>query len=119
MLYFASCCLRRFTHANQAKTTKSNPEYALLTWCIQDCLHKFWVSLQQVLANFPNKWIGIFLRMVVMPFGVPIGPPKDNLDKKVANIFTKPNSLRTSLLSSVYINNLNNNEVGKLEQVFN
>ncbi len=110
-LYLASCVLKRFD--DEGRREEDAP---LMHWAMQDCLHKLEVALTELLDNFPNKWIGFKLKLVIMPFGHKFKRPSDSLDHKVAQLLQTPNDARTRLGKGQYLARIKGSLLGDLEQ---
>lgn len=109
MMYLASCAVKRFEDQGRPPEDR-----ILLEWAIQESLSIFWIQMQRLLDNFPNKWIGFCLRFIVMPFGKSVSKPNDKLDRKVAEILTSENPARDRLIEGIYLTPEPNNWVHQL-----
>ena len=110
MMYLASCALKRFE--DQGRQSEDKP---LLDWAICDTMNTFWQSVDELLHNFPNKWIACLLRLIVMPLGKRAHKPSDKLSQKVAHILTSPNAARERLIYGAYLTAEDNNQAGLWE----
>ncbi|MEM9056488.1 MAG: acyl-CoA dehydrogenase domain-containing protein [Pseudomonadota bacterium] len=59
-------------------------------------------NLDAVLRNFPRRWLGRLLRVVVFPFGRPYRAPPDALDATVAQLLLVPSAARERLTAGLY-----------------
>lgn len=96
MMYMASAAIKRFEDQNQPQE-----DVPLLNWSIEHCLAQYWQAMEDVLNNFPNKWVGILLKVIIMPLGKRAKAPSDKLTKKIAYLFAEPTGTRTRLLQEV------------------
>lgn len=110
-LYLASCVLKRFD--DDGRREEDAP---LMHWAMQDSLYRLEMSLDELLDNFPNQWLGLGLKLVIMPFGKKYQRPSDNLDHKVAKILQTPNDSRTRLGKGQYLARIEGSLLGDLEQ---
>jgi acyl-CoA dehydrogenase len=110
MMYLASCSLKHFE--DQGRQIEDKP---LLDWAICDTMNIFWQSVDDLINNFPNKWIACFLRLIVMPLGKRAHRPSDKLGQKVAHILTSPNAARERLIYGAYLTAEENNQAGLWE----
>ncbi|WP_060481536.1 acyl-CoA dehydrogenase [Pseudomonas sp. NBRC 111119] len=78
-LYLASAALKRYHD-------QGSPEYLqpLLRWAMEESLGKAEHALDSLLDNFPNRFVGCALRVLVFPFGRRHTGPSDELDAEVA-----------------------------------
>ncbi len=97
-LYLASCTLRHF--ATQDRPEEDLP---LMHWACQQSLYQAEESLDRLLQNFPNPWMGMGLRLIVFPLGRQFKTPSHKLDRKVAKTLFNPASVRDRLTAGIYI----------------
>ena len=84
-LYLASAALKRYHDLGQP-----GEQEPLLRWALEDCLCKAEQALAGTLSNFPNRWLGHALHLLVFPFGARHKGPSDALDAEVAAILGRP-----------------------------
>ncbi|TNI02249.1 acyl-CoA dehydrogenase domain-containing protein, partial [Aeromonas jandaei] len=70
----------------------------------------------ELLRNFPNRWIGLALRAVVLPLGRDMKRPSDKLDNQVARLLQTPSETRSRLAKGQYLTREEGNPFGLLEQ---
>ena len=68
-----------------------------------------------VLANFPNRFVAAWMRMLVFPKGLTLNAPFDKVGAKVAAILITPGAARDRLTAGAYIPRDENDVVGRLE----
>jgi len=80
-LYLSSAALKRYHDLG-------SPEHIqpLLRWAMEESLGKAEQALDKLLDNFPNRFIGCALRVLVFPFGRRHTGPSDELDAEVAQL---------------------------------
>ena len=80
-LYLASAALKRYHDLGY-------PEYSqpLLQWAMEESLGHAERALEELLGNFPNRFIGCALRVLIFPLGRRHKGPSDALDAQVAEI---------------------------------
>lgn len=110
-LYLGSCVLKRFD--DEGRRVDDLP---LMHWAMQDCLHKLETALEELLNNFPNKWLGFALKLIIMPMGKQFTKPSDKLDHQVATILQTPGDARTRLGKGQYLSRQAGSLMGDLEQ---
>lgn len=78
-LYLGSAALKRYHDLG-------SPEHMqpLLRWALEESLAKAEHALDRLLENFPNRFVGCALRVLVFPFGRRHSGPSDALDAEVA-----------------------------------
>lgn len=110
-LYLASAALKRFADEGRQKS-----DLPLLHWALQDALYKAQLAIDELLRNFPNRWIGLALRVVAMPLGRDLQKPGDRLDQQVARLLQTPCEARSRLARGQYLTREEGNPFGLLEQ---
>jgi acyl-CoA dehydrogenase len=109
-LYLASATLKRFN--DEGRQPEDLP---LLQWAVEDALFKAQEALKDLLNNFPIRWLGATLNVLLMPWGAPLRKPSDKLDQKVAELLQIPSEARSRLGNGQYLTNHPDNPVGRLE----
>jgi acyl-CoA dehydrogenase len=84
-------------------------------WGVQDSLHKAEQALDDLLRNFPNRFIAGAMRFVVFPFGRVHTAPSDRLDHQLAKILQVPSATRSRLGRGQYLTPSEHNPIGLLE----
>jgi acyl-CoA dehydrogenase len=87
----------------------------LVEWTAKYCLHQVQVALDEVLRNFPIKWLGVVLRHSIFPLGLSLRPPNDALGHRVAALLLRPGEARDRLTKGIYINDDPDDITGCLE----
>lgn len=113
MMYVLSAVLKRFQDqgANQS-------DLPLLNWSAKYCLAKFWQAMDELLFNLPQRAIGIFLRVMVMPFGIPCKAPSDALNREVSDVLTTLSDARARLVGNSFISTTEGDSIACLEKAF-
>jgi acyl-CoA dehydrogenase len=80
-LYLSSAALKRYHDLG-------SPEHMrpLLRWAMEESLGQAENALDRLLDNFPNRFVGCALRVLVFPFGRRHTGPSDELDAQVAEL---------------------------------
>ena len=112
-LYFASAVLKRFHHSGEPSA-----ERPLVDWCCQQLFYDCDVAIEGILANFPMRWVGRILRLLLQPFGLRQKKPSDALGAQLASILTKPSELRSQLTRFVFAEDVPCCPLGRLEKAF-
>src|SRR5260370_39572490 len=98
MLYLASATLKRFEDEG-----RQDADLPLLDWSLQDSLFRAAEALHGVLANYPVRLVGWFLRLVTFPLGRHFAPPSDALGHEVARLLIAPSAARDRLCAGMYL----------------
>lgn len=110
-LYLASAALKYF-HDNN----KPNDEEDYVNWSIHWCLYKIQTACDDVLNNFPIKWIGKLLHFVIFPFGKAYYAPQDKLHQRLLTAMLAPSPLRDRLTQHCYLSDKPDNLCFQLDK---
>lgn len=110
-LYLSSATLKRYESDGRIAD-----DLPLVHWGLQDSLKQTELAIDEFLANFPNKFIGKALRLIIMPFGRVRKAPSDKLDSQVAQILQTPSETRSRIGRNQYFNASEFNAAGRIEQ---
>ena len=110
LLYMASATVKRYHDEGRQKE-----DLPLLTWALHDSFFKLQVAMDGVIANFPNRFIGAVLRLLVFPKGLTLDATHDKLGSRVAEILMTPGAARDRLTSGAYIPDDVDDVIGRLE----
>ncbi|MEG0860865.1 MAG: acyl-CoA dehydrogenase [Pseudomonas sp.] len=112
-LYLSSAALKRYHDLG-------SPDHLqpLLRWAMEESLGQAEKALDRLLDNFPNRFLGCALRLVVFPFGRRHTGPSDALDAEVAALIgrTKGDPALEELLAGCYRPQDAGDPVGALQQ---
>ena len=96
-LYIASCVLKQYeSHGRQ------QDELPFVHKAVQQCLFEAQTALLQTCRNFPNRNIGLLLRLVSFPWGASFSVPADALDHPICEQLMQPGSTRDRLTANCY-----------------
>ncbi|HET7766716.1 MAG TPA: acyl-CoA dehydrogenase [Burkholderiales bacterium] len=98
MLYLASATLKRFEDEGRQEA-----DLPLVHWSLQDALARAAEALHGVLANYPSRFVGFLLRVVVFPVGRRFAPPPDALGHEVARLLIAPSAARDRLCAGIFL----------------
>lgn len=114
-LYLSSAALKRYHDLN-------SPEHLqpLLRWALEESLGQAEKALDRLLDNFPNRFLGCALRLVVFPFGRRHTGPGDELDAEIAELIgrAKGDPALEELLAGCYRPQADGDPVAALQQAY-
>ncbi|NRF29512.1 acyl-CoA dehydrogenase FadE [Vibrio coralliilyticus] len=110
-LYLSSATLKRYESDGRIAD-----DLPLVHWGLQDSLKQTEEAIDEFLANFPNKWLGKVLRVMILPFGRVRKAPGDKIDSQVAQILQTPSATRDRLGRNQYFQASEFNAAGKIEE---
>lgn len=105
-LYLLSATLKHYQ--DQGNQVDDLP---IVNWASQYCLHHIQESFDEILRNFPNRWVSYLLRAMIFPFGKNFAKPSDKLGHKVAQLVLSPTPSRERLSQGVYVGSLKAGDV--------
>ncbi len=99
-LYLASSVLKYYHDHN-----KPNSDVDYVCWALQECLYRIQMAANQLLDNFPHRFIGKLLGWIIFPAGVAYQQPKDKLRKSIVADMLTASELRDRLTQYSYLGN--------------
>ncbi len=109
-LYFMSAILKRFEDDGQI-----TGDLVLVDYAFQNALARYYQSLEEVLQNYPSPLAGIFLKIIIFPFGNHHHLAKDRLGKAIVKKVLNEENIRNRLTSGVYVSQDETDPTGILE----
>src|SRR5437762_7830037 len=98
MLYLISATLKRYE--DQGRLTEDLP---LVRWAMRDMTYHAQHAIDQVLSNFPIKWMATMLRWTIFPLGMSFRPPLDARNRDSAQLVLVPGAARDRLTAGMYV----------------
>jgi len=108
-LYIASALLKRYEDRGRPAG-----EQPLLAWAFHDSAHKIELALSTALRNFPIRWAGWLLWMLVFPWGRRAQAPSDRLGHRAASLLMNPSDTRDRIAEGVFLTPGANNPAGRI-----
>jgi len=109
-LYILSTVLKRYRDQGEPEE-----DLVLVKWASQTCLYQIQQQLDELLKNFPNRWIAGLLRFLIFPLGQHFSKPKDNLSFQVAELVLAPTDSRQRLTAGLFATAVENNMLALVE----
>jgi acyl-CoA dehydrogenase len=97
-MFYASAALKKFEADGQPRS-----DLPLVEWTAKYCLYQVQMALDEILRNFPIKWLGVIIRHSIFPLGLSLRLPNDSLGHRVASLLIRPGEARDRLTDGVYI----------------
>ncbi|BDH46994.1 acyl-CoA dehydrogenase [Salmonella enterica subsp. enterica serovar Choleraesuis] len=110
-LFLATAALKRYDDEG-----RNEADLPLVHWGVQDALHQAEQAIDDLLRNFPNRFVAGAMRLVVFPLGRRHLAPSDRLDHELAKIIQVPSATRERLGRGQYLTPSEHNPTGLLEQ---
>ena len=109
-MFYASAVLKKFEDDGRPRA-----DTPLVEWSAKYCLYQIQIALDEILRNFPIKWLGVLVRIMIFPLGLSLRPPNDSLGHRVAALLIRPGEARDRLTHGIYISDDENDITGCLE----
>ncbi|HYL88048.1 MAG TPA: acyl-CoA dehydrogenase [Burkholderiales bacterium] len=113
MLYLISATLKRYEDQGRLKE-----DLPLVRWAVRDMTYHAQHAIDQVLSNFPIKWMATLLRYTIFPLGMSFRPPLDARNRDSAQLALVPGAARDRLTAGMYVPKGETDATGILEAAF-
>jgi acyl-CoA dehydrogenase len=110
-LYICSSMLKRYESQGRPAA-----DQAILAWAYHNAIYKIQIAMQQVVDNFPNRFLRGIMSFVVFPFGRRERAPGDRLTHRVAQLLLTPSDTRDRLTNGIYKSARTGHPVGLMEE---
>jgi alkylation response protein AidB-like acyl-CoA dehydrogenase len=110
-LYLASAVLKYYRDRQEPVE-----ELEYVMWCLQLCLAKIQVAMDEFLQNFPSRFLGKILRWILFPYGRAYAMPQDKLHAKLVPPMLSASSFRKHLTQYCYVSKENSDWSARLER---
>jgi acyl-CoA dehydrogenase len=98
MLYLISATLKHYEDQGRIKE-----DLPLVRWAVRDMTYHAQHAIDQILSNFPIKWMATLLRWTIFPLGMSFRPPLDSRNHECAKIALEPGAARERLTAGMYV----------------
>lgn len=96
-LYLLSAALKRWEDEG-----RQDADFAALEWVMADGIRTMENRLAEILANLPNRFVAVLLKIIVQPLGAnPLGP-SDAVVQRCAQLVLVPGAVRDRLTAGLY-----------------
>lgn len=109
-LYLASAVLKYYS--DQGKPA-SDLNY--VKWAVETCLYEIQVACNELLQNFPRKWLGKMLYFLIFPWGAAYKKPHDMLYHKIVKTMLSPSDFRDRITQYCYVGKKNDDPIRRIE----
>ena len=111
MMYLVSATLKHY------EDQRVHEDLPLVRWAVRDALYHAQQAIDQIVSNFPLKWMATMLRWTIFPLGTPWRPPLDSRNRECAQIVLEAGTARDRLTAGMYVPK-GDDATGRLEQAF-
>jgi acyl-CoA dehydrogenase len=110
-MYLASMVLKH--HENQGRPVDDLP---VVEWACRNQMYRAQEQLHDFLRNFPNRFLGGVMRILIFPGGRSYFAPSDRLGRQLADAVLNPTEVRDRLCKFVYRTLEPGNPLGLLQE---
>lgn len=96
-LYLLSAALKHYHDQG-----KNGDDLPLIRWAGLNSLYNIQQSIDDLLRNFPNRWLSALLRFLIFPLGRHFFQPFDKLNHKVAQLISNQTPSRYRITEGVF-----------------
>jgi acyl-CoA dehydrogenase len=109
-MFYTSAILKKFEDDGRPET-----DLPLVEYSAKYCLYQIQKALDEILRNFPNKAVGLIVRLMIFPLGLSLRLPNDSLGHRAASILLIPGEVRDRLTKGIYVSHDIDDITGRLE----
>jgi acyl-CoA dehydrogenase len=91
-LYLLSAALKRWQDEG-----RQQQDLPLLQWCMATGFKTIENRFAEILTNFPNRFVGVMLKVLIQPFGARVVGASDRVVHQCAQILLEPSAARDRL----------------------
>ncbi len=113
MLYIGSAVLKHYSEQGYPEA-----DQPIIAWAIEEILFATQKSFAELLRNYPNPAVAVFLHLLIFPYGKQLKRPSDHLGHQVADLILSINETRQRLTSGIYTTPDPSNPIGFIEEAF-
>ncbi|WP_454631239.1 acyl-CoA dehydrogenase [Bradyrhizobium cenepequi] len=95
-LYLLSAALKRWQDEGRQKE-----DFAALEWCMASGFKTIENRFAEILANLPNRFVAVILKLLIQPFGARVLGPSDRVVHQCAALVLEPSAARDRITSDL------------------
>jgi acyl-CoA dehydrogenase len=95
-LYLMSAALKRWEDEGRRAE-----DFAAVEWIMASGLKTVELRFADILANLPNRFVAVLLRLLVQPFGPRVAAPSDGVVHRLAQLILEPSAARDRLTPNI------------------
>ena len=112
-LYLASTVLKYYEDNERPLA-----DLPYVEWNMQNNLHEIQEAFYDFYHNFPNKFVGKFLRLVAFPLGKSYKKPTDSLEREIVKPMMQDCEIRDRITQYAYVGKTADDVTGRVELAF-
>ncbi len=113
MLYLGSMVMKQHEECEHA-----DEQWPVAQWALDYLLYQYQVAFDQLIENWPNRFVAVMLKRLAFPVGRRFSAPKDELEKSVVRLITTESATRSGLTGGLFMETVDNNPLAEVNRVF-
>jgi acyl-CoA dehydrogenase len=113
MLFLGSMVIKQHEESQHA-----DEEWPVAQWALDYLLYQYQLAFDQLMENWPNRFVPFVVKRLAFPFGTRFSAPKDKLEKSIIELITNNSATRTRLTHGLDMEAGPNNPLAEVNQVF-
>lgn len=109
-LYLLSAVLKHYSDQGENADDLPVAKYASL-YCLFEIQERF----DEIFKNFPIRWLAWVLKVLIFPVGERFSKPRDNFNRKIAQLLMSPSESRQRLASGAFITPVEGNIMSDIQ----
>jgi acyl-CoA dehydrogenase len=111
-LYLASTVMKYYKDQGQLAEDLDS-----VRWCLETCLYNIQIACDELLDNFPIRWLGSLLHFIIFPCGKAYRKPSDELHQKIVIPMLSHSEFRDRMTKYCYLGKNVDDPVRRLDTV--
>ncbi|HLB43454.1 MAG TPA: acyl-CoA dehydrogenase [Gammaproteobacteria bacterium] len=88
---------------------EQSDDLPLISFACEYCLFEIQERFNDLINNFPNRWVAFAMRVCIFPLGQHFTKPKDKLNHKIAQLLMAPTATRQRLSAGAFLSSVKTN----------
>lgn len=109
-LYLLSAVLKHYRDQGENIDDLPIVRYACL-----HCLFEIQERFDEIIKNFPNRWLAHLLKVLIFPLGEHFSKPNDRINHKIAQLLMAPTETRQRLTNGAFLSPVKENVLAEVQ----
>jgi acyl-CoA dehydrogenase len=109
-LYLLSAVLKHYKDQGEPIDDLPIVQFAGLT-----CLFEIQERFDEIIKNFPHRWLAILLKVLIFPLGERFSKPRDKMNHKIAQLMMAPTETRQRLAAGAFLSSVKENVLADIQ----
>lgn len=97
-LYLLSSVIKQYHDQGE-----NSDDLPIIRFACEYCLFEIQERFDEIIKNFPNRWMAFLLRALIFPLGQHFAKPSDRLNHKIAQLLMAPTESRQRLTAGAFV----------------